>query len=706
MIEEQIKNTRGVRLRGLKKRKERNECLQEKGSGVGRGVKEKQVSIGVKLVDRTKSKRDTGTGLFTKSDGTLNDAHPLKEETIAMECPMVNTPDVGPNPPLPMKEANSPSNAPGKLSYATATGKPNGKKVSVCTLFTPGGRSSYARVMIELRADVELKDNIVVAMPKITKEGRYTCNDCVEYEWKSSRCSSCKVFGHIPEECPKNTGAGEKKTVKKPSQTSQEPTIEVSNSNPFDVLNSVDNDVEFGTNRRATNLVNNGAASSGSSFINIDNNGQFASNTPIGEKIDKIERQIYEGKLRLSDNDENLLVSTSIVESDSEVEVVIDETANLRILTSGKDRSEKGGLLIIFKMEGRDEMVKGREKTPRYADATPRVNIQDFCEEYYEEILPIIMDKIRHDKRKEVHARLDFEEGFKERRIREGSHYSSARTLSARYHDQLEIFKVRDRLIYNDRNVLDRLGHRRQSAFDRLSETYSPSVTKSRPDRTSPKDRSRNRSHPHRRDSSNEDCSQSRECSRGVGESYDNSHSSYRTNHGYRYRDRDRSRRINKERDSESSLSRQKKYVKDPVEIHDIKKKDREIIEDFMVNNPELTKRLNEHVSKTMEETMITTAAFIRGEAIAAGKKKGHTPWRTQNQSKRHTSKKRSDFRGPRQFQPPPPMVTPVEKRSSNKFCDFHNDKGHSTDECMQLKKQIKELVRAGKLSHIIKEIK
>nr|GEU57043.1 reverse transcriptase domain-containing protein [Tanacetum cinerariifolium] len=51
-------------------------------------------------------------------------------------------------------------------------------------------------------------------------------------------------------------------------------------------------------------------------------------------------------------------------------------------------------------------------------------------------------------------------------------------------------------------------------------------------------------------------------------------------------------------------------------------------------------------------------------------------------------------------------MVTPVEKRSSNKFCDFHNDKGHSTDECMQLKKQIEELVRAGKLSHLIKEIK
>ncbi|GKC97447.1 putative reverse transcriptase domain-containing protein [Tanacetum coccineum] len=33
------------------------------------------------------------------------------------------------------------------------------------------GRSSYARAMIKLRADVELKDNIVAAMPKITREG-------------------------------------------------------------------------------------------------------------------------------------------------------------------------------------------------------------------------------------------------------------------------------------------------------------------------------------------------------------------------------------------------------------------------------------------------------------------------------------------------------------------------------------------------------
>ncbi|GJZ32057.1 nucleotide-diphospho-sugar transferase [Tanacetum coccineum] len=239
------------------------------------------------------------------------------------------------------------------------------------------GRSSYARVMIELRADVELKDNIVVAMPKITREGHYTCNVRVEYEWKPTRCSSCKVFGHIREECPKNTSAGVKKMVKKTSQTSRgvpvglkmgfkpqyeyrsvtkrphasssgnkkkgvEPNIEVSNSNPLNVLNSVDNDVDFGTNRETTNLVNNEATSSGSFFMKIDNEGEFACNTPIGEKIEKIEQQICEGKLRLLDNDRNPLVPMGTVESDSEVEVVFDETTNLRIPTSGKDGSDKG----------------------------------------------------------------------------------------------------------------------------------------------------------------------------------------------------------------------------------------------------------------------------------------------------------------------------------------------------------------------------
>ncbi|GJV70845.1 reverse transcriptase domain-containing protein [Tanacetum coccineum] len=143
----------------------------------------------------------------------------------------------------------------------------------------------------------------------------------------------------------------------------------------------------------------------------------------------------------------------------------------------------------------------------------------------------------------------------------------------------------------------------------------------------------------------------------------------------------------------------QKMYVKYPVEIYNIKQRDGETIEEFMELFKVETGRI-----KGAPECMRIFGFMHGGEAAAAGKKKGHISWRTQDQSNRHGSERRFDFLG--KFNPPPLIVTPVEKRNSNKFHDFHNDKGHSTDECMQLKKQIEELVRAGKLSHLIKEIK
>ncbi|GJY31826.1 reverse transcriptase domain-containing protein [Tanacetum coccineum] len=57
-------------------------------------------------------------------------------------------------------------------------------------------------------------------------------------------------------------------------------------------------------------------------------------------------------------------------------------------------------------------------------------------------------------------------------------------------------------------------------------------------------------------------------------------------------------------------------------------------------------------------------------------------------------------------FKPPPPMTTLVEKRNASKFCEFHGEVGHTTDECMHLKRQIEEMLKAEKLSHLIKELK
>nr|GEX41342.1 reverse transcriptase domain-containing protein [Tanacetum cinerariifolium] len=342
-----------------------------------------------------------------------------------------------------------------------------------------------------------------------------------------------------------------------------------------------------------------------------------------------------------------------------------------------------------------------KEKTPNGAKTASRINILDFCEEHYEDILPV-KDKIRHDKRREVHTRLDFRvNSRKSRRMREDSQNSSAKTLSVRYRNPSERPQIWDRLRNNDGNMFGRLGHRRESAFKRLSDTYSPSTTKSGPEEYS-RDDSYSRGRPHKQNSSpSRDHPRSRDRSHDIEESYGNTYSSYKTGDKHRYYSHDtgHSSSMKRGRNSESLLSlvsksgtsegghwksklkrgkptdeedlavpwswtarvwfdklppesidgykdlkaaflayfmQQKKYVKDPVEIYNIKQKDGETIEGFMerfkietgrmkgapecmrisgfmhgVNNHELTKRLNEHVPKTLEEMMTATAAFI-----------------------------------------------------------------------------------------------
>ncbi|GKD20758.1 hypothetical protein Tco_1222461, partial [Tanacetum coccineum] len=215
------------------------------------------------------------------------------------------------------------------------------------TAFSEDGLSAIVTKL----ADVELKDNIVVDMPKITGEGYYTCNIHVD----AGATQNLKKTSQTPKGIPVR-----QKMRFKPKQLfqliSKNPTTntcgkkmnnsvsteEVSKSNPFEVLTTVVNDVDLGTNEGILN-------SADKETINVS-----SSNTLIVEKINKIERQIREGKLRFMIDDGNPIVPTGIVDSDSEVEVVFDETANLRLSTSGKDGSDKGYSTNILLEQWRD----------------------------------------------------------------------------------------------------------------------------------------------------------------------------------------------------------------------------------------------------------------------------------------------------------------------------------------------------------------
>ncbi|GKC00519.1 reverse transcriptase domain-containing protein, partial [Tanacetum coccineum] len=164
----------------------------------------------------------------------------------------------------------------------------------------------------------------------------------------------------------------------------------------------------------------------------------------------------------------------------------------------------------------------------------------------------------------------------------------------------------------------------------------------------------------------------------------------------------------------------QKKCIKDPVEIHHIKQREGEYTEDFVGR------------FKTENEMWKITTAFLRGEVTAGNQKwkKIFPPWKQQDAGHRQNFKKgrfknqqRPEKRQDRfalltktpkeilaldkgKFKPPPPMTTPMEKRNASKFCEFHGEVGHTTDECMHLKRQIEEMLKAGKPSHLIKELK
>nr|GEV96756.1 reverse transcriptase domain-containing protein [Tanacetum cinerariifolium] len=103
------------------------------------------------------------------------------------------------------------------------------------------------------------------------------------------------------------------------------------------------------------------------------------------------------------------------------------------------------------------------------------------------------------------------------------------------------------------------------------------------------------------------------------------------------------------------NFSQQKKYIKDPVEIHHIKQGEGESTEAFMerfkaesmdvneapecmrifgimhgITNPDLIKKMNDNIPKFVDEIMNVTTTFLKGEVTAANqsRKKVQPMWR------------------------------------------------------------------------------
>ncbi|GKA97688.1 hypothetical protein Tco_0825582 [Tanacetum coccineum] len=58
------------------------------------------------------------------------------------------------------------------------------------------------------------------------------------------------------------------------------------------------------------------------------------------------------------------------------------------------------------------------------------------------------------------------------------------------------------------------------------------------------------------------------------------------------------------------------------------------------------------------------------------------------------------------QLPPPRPVANPLRTGDPNKYYDYHQDKGHHTNDCIQLRKQLEIALESGKLNHLMKDLR
>ncbi|GKA70172.1 hypothetical protein Tco_0776236 [Tanacetum coccineum] len=190
-------------------------------------------------------------------------------------------------------------------------------------------------------------------------------------------------------------------------------------------------------------------------------------------------------------------------------------------------------------------------------------------------------------------------------------------------------------------------------------------------------------------------------------------------------------------------FSQQKRYAKDPTKIHGIKRRQNEGLQAFMDRfksesshikgvppvlrisafthdhgHPELAKKLNDKIPKTVDEMFERVRAFIREEVVAGSAEivcpsqgdKGYVcpAWPEMSKKARnrggprearsnigvYTPYPRKDTftpldKTPKEifaiesvsFPKPPPLIGTSKKQNLNKFCDYHGDRGRPTEQ-------------------------
>ena len=111
--------------------------------------------------------------------------------------------------------------------------------------------------------------------------------------------------------------------------------------------------------------------------------------------------------------------------------------------------------------------------------------------------------------------------------------------------------------------------------------------------------------------------------------------------------------------------------------------------------------KLYEKEPQSMAELVHSAQNFMNAEnAIIAKKRKIFE--RIEGNPSRHSEQVLMQIKDDPSLKWPDKMKGDPNKRNRNKYCRLHRDHGHDTDECFDLKQQVENLIRQGKLKSFL----
>ncbi|XP_035842055.1 uncharacterized protein LOC118488801 [Helianthus annuus] len=201
-----------------------------------------------------------------------------------------------------------------------------------------------------------------------------------------------------------------------------------------------------------------------------------------------------------------------------------------------------------------------------------------------------------------------------------------------------------------------------------------------------------------------------------------------------------------KQRDDESLREFIERYKKEGLTYVGADEKMR--VAGFMnaITSKYLTRGFNKSLPKTLEEALERAEAHIQGEEAVDIKEqrkwgsswRGYSPTRKRenfnsyDRRQKGSEQRRSEGRNPssrekcisftpltktpqeileteevkQNFRPSRPLPKSRKNENSTQYCEFHEEKGHHTNDCFHLKKRIEEAVKSGELAHLVKGVR